>query len=81
MIMTADMMAEDEDDRVANPVEALRRASSDFRKRIDRLEMERVQFIDHIADLRVSHDREVVRVVHQIRDLHQLVARLRLGAP
>ncbi len=74
------MMAEEDDVRpeVANPMEALRRALSDFRKRNDRLEKERDQFIDHIADLRISHEREVDRLVMQIRDLHQLVARLQL---
>jgi hypothetical protein len=76
------MMAEEDDVRpeIANPLEAARRMASDFRKRVDRLEHERVQFIDHIADLRIAHEREVDRLVLQIRDLHQLVARLQLGS-
>jgi hypothetical protein len=77
------IMCADEDDvrpEIANPLEAARRAVSDFRKRVDRLEHERVQFIDHIADLRIEHQREVDRLALQIRDLHQLVARLQLGS-
>lgn len=77
------MCAEEDDVRpeIANPLDAARRAVSDYRKRNQRLEMERDQFIDHIADLRISHEREIDRLVMQIRDLHQLVARLQLGAP
>ncbi len=48
------MCAEEDDAEIGHPLEAARRALSDFRKRNQRLEKERVQFIDHIADLRIS---------------------------
>lgn len=59
----------------AETINALRRSNADFRKRIESMEMDRVRFVDHIADLAIRHGREVDQLAAQIRDLHRLVAR------
>ncbi len=50
------------DDRESEEMRCLRRSNHDFRVRLDRLEMERVQFVEHIA-----------RMTGEIDDLHRLV--------
>jgi hypothetical protein len=71
MIMMSDERSEESD-----AMKGLRRSVREMRVQIERMEGERVRFIDHITDLRVRHQREIDALCLQIRDLHQLVARL-----
>ncbi len=66
----ADGSPEDEE------VRFLKRSNHDFRVRLDRLEMERVRFVAHIAELVARHDREVSDLRCQVADLHRLVEEL-----